>query len=443
VSEHIKSYLVSIEKYSRIIGIIMYIISVIFTCNLMLTFGSSGREKVLYLVFAIVIQSCQLISLGISLILGFIGNKAKSKMFFMGFVYLFVLSLLGTIGFFAVSQREQTTKAYKTDVKYAEMKKQLDDYDKRIAQIDKQIEIFANKGMVSKGVNPLREEKAELTARRDKLSDDLKNYTPQATSDALYSSLSEFLDVPPDSLKLGLNFAYALILELMSAGLLWFSFFLKFSVLGNQSNQQVNNQTVIVNPEKPYQNNVSLQNPIPVNSFKESDKDLQIAWLINRMKHLESKEKSADAVVKQMIQDTDLSDNSKFIQKKPVLNTLQDTDISESLRHSTSISTCSDTSNTTSTSIPTCSADVDDSIMRRYIECLFSKEKSNGSLLGRLQIADTLNLDNRICEKIHKALKSRGLIRIDGNRTFATAEKEQMINAMGLKKGIKQQGIGF
>lgn len=211
----------------KILGIVLMIVSMIFTVQLLTSFANDGFNKIVYTAFGIAIQGCQTLMF---LYFWLQGRQWGAILF----LFLCCLSLIGTIGFFSVNDAEQLQLGQNSDVRYNLMKQRSASLEKQVRSAEDQISDYASRRYFTKGVKPTQKILERLQKEQSELHNQMVNFTPEPPSQALYSFLGDFFKMPIKQVKLALFTAYALALDICAV------FLLAYSMSGGTGNNQVN-----------------------------------------------------------------------------------------------------------------------------------------------------------------------------------------------------------
>lgn len=370
----------TLQRFSTFIGFVLFAVSTVFTVKLLVAFGGNGFEKLIYALFGVAVQSCQTLLFIFSLALIWSGKKAWAVPGFLLFGILFILSLAGTIGFFAVGNREKVDASYKGDLKYSEMKTRIAMIDKEINSCQGIISDYAKIGVVTRGVKPTQQRLDELRNEREKAYNELVNYQPTPATDALYEQIAMFFGCSKDQAKSAIFAFYALALDLSAVFLLgyglgckkWFSE--NADVTGRSDYESVQPDVV----QKPETVQKSVRNPV-------------------------QKPETVQNSVQNPVQKHEAVQN---LYKNTEANGYLDPKTKEALQE--------------------------------YIFWLWEAAKSDGSLAGRKLIADKSGITNRICNKCHEYLKNKGLVYVEGLKCFPAVSKEEMLEALGIEQEMRK-----
>jgi len=212
-----------VSKLAAVLGVILQIVSAIFTVNLLINFAAVGWEKFVYALFGVAIQGSQ----GLAYIFGwyylFKNQAGKALPALSIFVLLFGLSLVGTIGFFSVTNANMDSAAYHGDVKFSSL---MTDKQAKMAEIERlqqQSQDFADRNWLSKGVKPTEARIAQLQNEVDGLSSGIQSYQPASGTGSFYALLANFFGADAQTVRFVLFILYAIALDLTSAMLLGYT----------------------------------------------------------------------------------------------------------------------------------------------------------------------------------------------------------------------------
>jgi len=212
----------SYRKIAVLVGVILSLISAIFTIRLLAGFAQGGGfERVLFCAFGASVQITQTLSYTFATVLLFRGQGGKAVPLYGLFMGLFMLSLVGTIGAFAVSNQSKVEDATVNDPAYHAIQERIKQIDAEMVDTRAQIDDFAKRTILTKGVIPARQRLSELMQARTMAENELRSFQRLPTSDIVYSYIGRFFSVDDiNQVKLALYCMYAILLDLSAALLL-------------------------------------------------------------------------------------------------------------------------------------------------------------------------------------------------------------------------------
>ena len=455
----------AMQSFAALLGIGLAVISTVFTVKLMITFGTSGADKVIYAAFGALIQSAQTaLFVYAAYAYWVLKDTGKAVPGFMIFTLLFFLSLAGSIGSFVVSNRSQNVQVEKNERIKSTYDEELSSIEKESDSVNKQLEGLKSKGVVTKAKGT--EDKAAAIAEKRSVLFEGKRHVIASEStddpDALYKILGEFFGITPISAKMLLFTLYAVALELASVILLAYSMVMFGSDVSVQAmvRQDRQREAGFVSPSAPApamaryreadeaeyddappvppkKKNIGfvVEKPEPVRSQSQSEfpsKDDVLDQMQRQLAELMVRDKALSEAARPPIPPA--SSKEEALADK-ILGSLP-----TGTSPVTSTSTGSDTSTGISTGIkqkPVSVPDEDedgmdiDVIMQDYIEALFPT-KLDGSLSGRALVCKRIGITEDVGRLVHQRLKKSGCIRVDGSKTFPECAKDEMIERMAI-----------
>ena len=248
----------------KVTGLVLMAVSMVFTVQLLASFATNGFDKLVYAAFGIAIQTCQ--------VLAYLHCAQTDRPLAMGiFAGLFVLSLVGTVGFFSVNDSRTLQQAQSSDTRFALMKERSESLQNQIQGTQGQIRDYSARSIMTKGVLPARAELKALNADQAKLHDEMMSFTPDPPSQALYGFLSEFFQCAPGQVKLALFVAYAIALDLCSVFLLSVSAGLSVQpVRTDKTNNSSDNRQAEVVVEQPQASDQKEAPALPVRTSTDN-----------------------------------------------------------------------------------------------------------------------------------------------------------------------------
>jgi len=430
----------SLKSFAMLLGIGLALVSTVFTVKLMITFGTSGSDKLLYAAFGFLIQSAQTaLYVYAAYALWVLKDTGKSIPGFALFIMLFFLSLAGSIGSFVVSNRAQNVGIEKNEKIKATYDSELASIDKDASSVNKQLEGLKAKGVVTKAKGT--EEKSEaLAGKRSSLYEGKRNVIASESTedpDALYKILGEFFGIAPNSAKMLLFTLYAVALELASVILLSYSMIMfgtesaggysvssvrphgqGFMVEGDFSipRSAFGSAPAFAHREpEPIPEPVKPEKKVGFVPPKASD---GIAESLERIK-AGLKQKPATGPSTGYSNKAAKPDAVMFDIPEPVTSTGTGPVTGTGMKLKTKAPVpVSDDEN---------EDDIDiDALTVQYINALFPV-KSDGSLTGRAAVSKKLFISDDVARLIHQRLKKSGLIRVDGSKTFPEKTQAEMM----------------
>lgn len=409
------------QTMASFVSLLLAVVSAIFTCQLLITFGNTGIQKVIYVVFGVGIQATQTICFAIGCYLYVTGHGRKALPGFALWLLLFVLSITGTIGFFTVGNKqhiESTSKNSSTlselDSEVARRKEmtaqEIKAIDSQIAELQKQAEGFQKRMIMTKGYIPAMQRIDDLSKRKDALIADLNGYSDKAistkqtfvelpASEELYTSLAGFFGCQASEIKLFLYVAYGIALDLSTALLLAYS----FGMIGKE--------TAVYDGEPVRIRNNNL--PESQSEITSGDKD------INELRRiLEQIERAgAAAAMNQAVKDIKTPIIPVVSADEPVFSGMPEESVNP-VQYSTVQAEEHETDFRPGSEIAKGKAVA-------YIFDLFTTGREH--LKGRRQIADTIGINQNEADTIHAYLKKEGLLKVDGMKSFPLKSRDEMV----------------
>jgi hypothetical protein len=384
------------KKMAAFIGLLLSVVSTIFTIKLLTSFATSGSEQVLYGVFGFAIQGAQTLCFVYACFC--IWNNAPGKAV-PGLVIwglLFCLSLAGTIGFFSVNNAQKVEQATAADSNTTLMSDRMKQLDSQIETLTAQSKDFQRRGMLTKGVIPTQSRIAELLEKKEQLSSEYMTYEATPASDALYKHLATFFGVQDtEKVKFWVFVLYSLALDTASVVLLAYSAGL-LNFAGNEGGNPF--QT----PYSTVQGGNGSGGGIGISQGGYAGMNAGIQGVSAQPQHI------------------GMSENT---------NSPYSTSTVQGYNQTAVHSTVPNTRNTVQHGSTTDSITTD--VLLMYISELFPQpERKDGSLKGRRAVADAIGIDQKTADKIHFALKKNGYVRVEGSKTFPNYEQQEMIQAI-------------
>jgi hypothetical protein len=364
------------QKIASVIGVLLSLVSMAFTCRLLNSFANSGVESMLYIVFGICIQGGQVVCFVSACVCIWQGKPGRAIPGLAIWTGLFILSLCGTIGFFATGNAERVNMATANDSGYTLMKDRMAQIDSQIETLTAQSKDFQRRGMLTKGVIPTQSRIAELIEKKENLSQEYMSYEATPSSDAMYQMLAKFFNSDVKSVKFYMFVAYAVALDLCSAVLL---------IYGTGMMGTANNPNTFAQYGTETGGNGG---GIGISQGGYAGINAGVSGVSAQGYHQQPRGLASQ-------------------QDNPVqYGTVQ----------------YSGTGNQT---------EITADLLIAYIDNLFpDKPRPDNSLNGRRAVADMLKIPNKTADQIHNMLKGAGYVTVRGSKTYPNFSKDEMLMAV-------------
>ncbi len=434
------------KRLASLVGLLLSIISAIFTIKLLVTFATNGSEKLLYGGFGACVQTAQTLLYLYGVFCIWRGEPGKAIPGIIMFLFLFFLSLVGTIGFFATTDSGQAGKAKLSDVNYKSMTDRLEQIDSQIQAVRKllaECPATHNKHCIQpkfKALDALKAERAELQKS-------IASFKAVPETDALYRMIAEFFQGPDPAyeqvqqVKFLMFVLYSLALDLTSVVLLAYSAGL-LNFMGSADpfpddgtgrsgggiRKSCTGQTFT-------QPAVSGGGTVAKGDGAEQFR----VWAEQQKMMQEQAERRYQHTEEERRRQSE-QQNALFMQ---MLKRLEDSPYSKEQsaytpygKEQSAYTPYSKEQSAYNKIEPEPNLNTD--LLLRYAEMLYPV-KSDGSLNGRISIADRLDIPYKDAEKYHRFLKNAGMVNVSGNKTYPVMEKPELLKILSNGNGERGQ----
>ena len=368
---------------AKAVGAMLMAVSMVFTVQLLVSFAKEGDifNKLVFTTFGVAIQTAQTLL--------FLYYCIQKKPFHaVLWAFLFVLSLCGSLGFFAVGDSTQKQISIQADARYGLLMERKNTLQAEIESTNQTIAEYAKGEYFSNGVKPTQQLLKDLRRQQEETHQQLMNFTADPPQESLYGFLSmlsgERLSVK--QVKLCLFGAYAVALDLVSVAL-----------LGIFIQQQVRSAGGYIP-----QNGDSVSVPERITGTDESGR----SGLTDKNIATAGDDRGGQTVIAEKDSSGVVPVPTETVVNKGIVPTAVPTE-----------------------SVPRTSTSTVQGI-DRYINALFDSQKPDGSFRGRRAIADDLGITNREADQYHGHLKNAGVIEVQGNRTFPKTDRPAALAAV-------------
>jgi hypothetical protein len=389
----------NINIIAKITGFALFIVSCIFSVNLMTQFAVSGLDRITWGVMGVAYMSAMMIASILAVRL-FLHRKHAAALIFVAFyVALYFVSLFGTLGFQTASSHDASRIAGNSDETKKLIENTLANLDKELESCEKQAEAFSAKGYISKGLIPLTQRIDKIRSERQAVYEELKDYKPVGNGTAAFwIELSKFTGSDdPDRTRFMCFFTIACLLDLCAAmcfcvGVKTFQRFItteptEFEYFGTGGNPDPEPVKPLTNVESP-RNQTRNQTPEPEQRFNPEPITAKNSLEMHDSEPVKAFDTySPDKVVAGF--------NRSY----------------RTVQYGTSTDTVPDDTNG----------------IDAYVRTLFSKRGNDGALLGRRSAADALKISNKQADRFHEVLKKKGLITVEGQKTYPVYEPDEIL----------------
>lgn len=455
----------------NVLSYLCFVISAAFTVMLMFDSAAVPLKQVLSVIMAICLEIAKVYFfrfLGDKVADAENGGNLPGKYALIALtVALFIASTFGSIHYYMKTESEKSSVSKQHDASYSSMNKDVESIDTQIAQLL----ALAKAQQEKRYITASQQTMAKVNELRKQKADALKNvsgYKAQDTSDSFYGLLGKFFGCEPEAAKGALYLFLSILLEFCGIASAFYGSYNKSKlfdmelamlpdgdmsdVMRNQSRQSDRREAGFrmpqipapamaryrepepeydeapVPPKKDKRIGFVMEKPEPVRSQSEfPNRDDVLDALQAQLAELMAKEKARTEAARPPVPPA-ASKEEAFadailnrvdeLNQKLTQDEGHDGKVKPELKQKSVVSESDDDS----------SDYVSD--VKRYIISLFSGQKEDGSLLGRWKATEKAGLSKDEGEKIHSALKRKGLIKPDDKKTFPLCSKDEMIERM-------------
>ncbi len=474
------------KRLASIVGLMLSIISAIFTIKLLVTFATNGSEKILYGGFGACVQTAQTLLYLYGVFCIWKGEPGKAIPGIIMFLFLFFLSLVGTIGFFATTNADQGAKSKLSDVNYSSMTGRGEQIDRQRGIEQKHLSECPPKWNKN-CIQPRERAIKNLQSERADLQGNISGFKAVPQNDALYKMIAEFFQGADPTyeqvqqVKFLMFILYSLALDLTSVVLLAYSAgLLNFMGSGpgvsdpfgskpghdNALQARISNLEALLRQQKPDIEAQYRQQPQPI--CRQPDIEAQPIYrqpqpqpiyrhpdntpgsdpypAKNRLKNIHEDSRPGYNPNFHMPENGDNTDELQalaILQANPgLLDRLNN--LSDPVdNHMVDNRADNHMSNQVSNLVDNRSEYLTPENILNYVNCLYpSPPKKDQSLNGKNRVVAQLGITNWQADAIHNFLKSNGSVTVVGTKTFPNYSKEQLLDRLGLTANPKQK-VGF
>lgn len=342
-----------------------FLISWIFTCNLLASLATGGFAMAIAFGLATVLEPAKIVFHAVG-----IANRDLFALI-VGIV-LTLMSIVGTLGWLQVQHAEKIALATHSSAGFQGLQSQITSLEQQIKNLQETANGLPENYHTRR--QNLMEEANQLLAQKNELTEKLAGYAPATglASNALYTSLGKFFgNTDPTLVELWINATYGILLELVAiiSGVYVF----KHTV---DQRRQAEAENVVSNQHQLNQKRMeSLTEGTPQETI-EYDREQESV-------PVSSRKTKSNHYFRQEYDDEDDEDDLSLSDIKPVLP--------------------------------------------NYVEGLFSKVGKGGRLQGRRSAAENVGITKSLADQCHHYLKKLGVIEVRGNATYARISKDEML----------------
>ncbi len=442
-----------LSVYSKLgvaLGIMLCLVSMVFSVLLCIEFGSGGLSKSVLALAGLAVQGTQTVLFIFGCYSWKIGKRGKGVFFIAVWAAFFGLSIVASVSHFSTTNVQKEQAAKSTDDAYLMLKERYDRLGRMIDESEARINDFARRTIITRGVKPETERQKGLIAERNEFAERIAAYKGEPAEDKMFYMLAEFMGVENvNTLKLICFFVFGFLVDLGAVCLL----FNDLDVSGG-FNERFDEDTGRSGGgiRKSLAGQSFMQPAISGGSIAKSDGEAQFQeqqnayrqaaeqnrMLAKRLQALESQRVNPELLhiheqnrfllerLKRLEQVEQLSFTGSFkepvikepvikepVIKEPVIKepVIKEPVIKEPLKDSVIIP----------------KEPMSHALITEYVSTLFSKPKPDGSLIGRNTIADSIGISYKDAATIHNFLKTSGFIEVKGNSTYPIYDRDQIL----------------
>jgi hypothetical protein len=219
------------QKVSGFSGLGLSSLSAILSILLMMNFSATGFSKAILMCVGFCLSLCQPTTYVISWIFIIRKEHEKALPALVVFVGCFVISQVGSIGFFYTTVQQLRSESRVSDDRYKLLKSEMEALDKRQAELSADKEKYHEMNWYTKGVKPTEKKIEELQVRKDELLQKIMTYeSSDNTTNEYFKFWASFFDSKnPNEIEFMIFTIISFMLDLSSCVLLGYS--IGFSVM--------------------------------------------------------------------------------------------------------------------------------------------------------------------------------------------------------------------
>jgi len=365
-----------------------FLISWIFTCNLLASMATTGFATIIAVGLATVLEPAKIVFHAVGVV-----NRDLFALI-VGII-LTLMSIVGTLGWLQVQHAEKIAIATQQSAGFRSLQSQIEGLETQIANLQHTANNMPANFHTRK--QQLMEEANALLAQKNQLTQQLASYTPSTgqASSALYVVLGKFFGgLDPELVELWINATYGILLELVAviSGVYVFrSNGARFRPAHAKRNARKGDPNYDqFEPPAAHQLNGNGSGRL----YEHAPEDY---LEYNQEDDLHEPEPRMERAFR-FDTDRETPKKNRLYFEEPTPETFTD--------------------------------DVEDliPILPRYVEGLFSKMGKGGRLQGRRSVADKVGISKGQADRCHNYLKHLNLIDVRGNATYANVPKSQMLD---------------
>ncbi len=463
-------------KLGVALGIILVIVSMVFSVLLCIEFGSSGLSKAVLAMCGFAVQGTQTVLFIFGVYSWKVGKKGKGVFFIAVWAAFFGLSIVASVSHFSTTNAVKQEQTASHDPAYLRMQERYNQLGKMIEQSGRRIDDFAKRTIMTKGVIPETAKQKELIRERNELADRMDSFQGIPAEDKMFYMLAEFLGCENvRTLKLICFFVLGFLIDLGAVCLLFNdldvsgSFYERFDsdfdpepnpefrkpkprdrqdnpMYNPAYNRSGNPETSALQARlnnRPAQYREEGYNPVQYRDGYNPDKP------VHKLKDIPPESRpgfNPDMYAKPDDGNADELRVLAMLRANPGLMDMLNPG-SNPDRQSDPVQYSTEGYNPGSNpdrpvqykegynpvSNPDRQQDITPDRTADYIDLLYPvPSKHDGSLNGRRSIADRIEISNKHADRIHNYLKKNNYIQVHGTKTFAVYGKEELLDMLGL-----------
>jgi hypothetical protein len=187
-----------------------FLISWIFTCNLLASMATTGFATVIAFGLATVLEPAKITFMAL-------GSIQRDFLAMIVGIILTLMSIIGTLGWLQVQHAEKVAISTQESVGFTSLQSQISGMDAQIANIQTAANALPTNYHSRR--QQLLDEANAMLAQKNELTQQLANYKPTTgeASSALFVALSKFFGgIDPTLIELWINATYGILLELVA-----------------------------------------------------------------------------------------------------------------------------------------------------------------------------------------------------------------------------------
>lgn len=387
----------NIKPLLMFVSILSFVVSLVFTVQLLSSQASTGADKALFGGLAISSEFGKVILFSIGMMLLFVVKNRRYS--WIGVPLLIIslsftiLSVIGTLGALYTKNAEKTEASVLSSDKYQTLKSQISTYDQQIAQLQASANGLPANYYTKK--QQLLNQASDLAKQKEKAVQTLQNFQTTGTGaqNALYVALADWSGDSVENAKFKVMASYGIGLEALALFCALFAFF------GDYMLRNRNEQTQVTGISRYEPEEVEFEEDYNYNALTAENERLREELEFYQRERLEARKRNEFQDVEYDEED----EEEEELMEMPERNVGFTAEFEPGRKKLPSI--------------------------RDYINVAFQNIEENGKehLTGRSKIAKKLQIGKGKANRFHKYLKQMNLVEVEGSKTYPLVSKTEMI----------------